>query len=102
MENPELTKGIYTMRIAAMLTGLHPQTIRIYEKLGVIKPSRHKDQRLFSPEDIERLNIAKTLAQKGLNRAGIIAVLKLCSVVGSGKNPRDIKNILASIDKASK
>lgn len=100
-DNPDTTKGIYTMRIASMLTGLHPQTIRIYEKLGVVKPSRYKDQRLFSPEDIEWLNIAKALAQKGVNRAGIMEVMQICSAVSSVKSPRDVKSLLASIYKTT-
>ncbi len=70
--------GVYVMQVAAMLTGMHPQTLRKYERAGFLAPSRHYTVRLYSDEDIARLRMIKHLVDDmGLNLAGVQLVLKL-------------------------
>ncbi len=74
----ESTAGVYVMRVASMLTGMHPQTIRKYERAGFLAPSRHYMMRMYSDEDITRLKMIKHLVNnEGLNMAGVDLVLKL-------------------------
>jgi len=70
--------GVYVMQVAAMLTGLHPQTLRKYERAGLLSPSRQYTIRFYSDEDIERLKMIKHLVNDmGLNLAGVDIVLKI-------------------------
>ncbi|MCX8125685.1 MAG: MerR family transcriptional regulator [Dehalococcoidia bacterium] len=70
--------GVYVMQVASMLTGLHPQTLRKYERAGFLMPSRRFTVRLYSDEDIARLKMIKYLVEGlGLNLAGVELVLKL-------------------------
>jgi MerR family transcriptional regulator/heat shock protein HspR len=65
--------------VAAELCGVHPQTLRQYERLGLVKPSRAGTRnRLYSQEDIERIRRIQRLTQDmGVNLAGVEIVLKL-------------------------
>ena len=64
---------LYTMAVAARLTGMHPQTLRKYERAGLITPARPSgNQRLYSQTDIDRLKRIKHLAdERGINVAGL-------------------------------
>ena len=74
----ESTVGVYVMQVASMLTGMHPQTLRKYERAGFLAPSRHCMMRMYSDEDIARLKMIKHLVDdEGLNMAGVELVLKL-------------------------
>lgn len=70
---------LYMISIAAQLTGLHPQTVRLYERLGLISPMRVGNKnRLFSDADIERLRQIRRLTQDmGVNLAGVEIILDL-------------------------
>jgi MerR family transcriptional regulator/heat shock protein HspR len=75
MEN---TIGVYVMQVASMITGMHPQTLRKYERVGFLEPSRHYNSRMYSNDDITRLKVIKHLVDnEGLNIAGIGLALKL-------------------------
>ena len=65
--------------VAARLAGMHPQTLRIYEERGLIKPARSpKQTRLYSQRDVERLKrIQELTTEFGLNLAGVERVLAL-------------------------
>ena len=65
--------------VAAELAEMHPQTLRMYEARGLIKPKRSpKNTRLYSHEDVERLRrIQRMTADEGLNLAGVETVLEL-------------------------
>ena len=70
--------GVYVIRVASMLCGMHSQTLRKYERAGLISPSRSKMLRMYSDEDIVRLRMIKHLEEEvGLNLAGVNLVLKL-------------------------
>ncbi|MCX7912154.1 MAG: MerR family transcriptional regulator [Dehalococcoidales bacterium] len=78
MENNSGELGVYVMQVAAMLTGMHPQTLRKYERAGFLAPSRRYTVRLYSDEDISRLRMIKHLVDDvGLNLAGVELALKL-------------------------
>lgn len=71
--------GVYVISVAADLAGLHPQTLRAYEREGLITPSRTEGgTRRYSRRDVERLRFIRTLTQdQGLNLAGVRVVLEL-------------------------
>ena len=74
----EPTDGVYIMRVASMLTGMHPQTLRKYERAGLLEPYRNKKLRMYSEADIARLRIIKHLVDDlGLNLAGVKIALKI-------------------------
>jgi MerR family transcriptional regulator, heat shock protein HspR len=69
----------YMISVAADLVGMHPQTLRIYESKGLIRPKRTAgNTRLYSEADIERLRLIQQLTNDlGLNLAGVEQVLQL-------------------------
>ncbi len=71
--------GVYVISVAARLADMHPQTLRKYDREGLVSPSRTDGQRrLYSEEDVARLKVIRTLAEnKGLNLAGVNLVLEL-------------------------
>ncbi|MFQ5860681.1 MAG: heat shock protein transcriptional repressor HspR [Dehalococcoidia bacterium] len=77
-EESEL-KGVYVISVAARLLNMHPQTLRKYERLGLVQPSRTEGMlRLYSEEDIARLRIIKHLVDEvGLNLAGVEMMLEM-------------------------
>jgi MerR family transcriptional regulator/heat shock protein HspR len=72
-------QGVFMISVAAELSGMHPQTLRVYEARGLIKPSRSaKQTRLYSRRDVELLKrIQKLTNEYGLNLAGVERVLSL-------------------------
>jgi MerR family transcriptional regulator, heat shock protein HspR len=78
----EQVGGVYIMRVASMLTGMHPQTLRKYERAGLLEPSRSKTLRMYSEEDIKRLKMIKHLVDDlGLNLAGVKIALRVYDLV---------------------
>ena len=77
METSE--RPIYMISVAAELVGMHPQTLRMYETKGLVRPNRTPGgTRLYSEADIERLRIVQRLTSElGLNLAGVELVLRL-------------------------
>jgi MerR family transcriptional regulator/heat shock protein HspR len=69
----------YMISIAAELVGMHPQTLRIYEQKGLVRPKRTAgNTRLYSEQDVERLRLIQRLTTEiGLNLAGVEQVLHL-------------------------
>jgi MerR family transcriptional regulator/heat shock protein HspR len=69
----------YMISVAAELVGMHPQTLRIYESKGLVRPKRTPgNTRLYSEADLERLRMIQRLTgQLGLNLAGVETVLRL-------------------------
>ena len=69
----------YMISVAADLVGMHPQTLRIYEQKGLVRPKRTSgNTRLYSEADIERLQLIQRLTNElGLNLAGVELVLRL-------------------------
>ncbi|TLM72287.1 MAG: MerR family transcriptional regulator [Actinobacteria bacterium] len=71
-------RPLYMISVAAELAGMHPQTLRIYERKQLIKPQRSGgNTRLYSDADIERLRLITQLTAEGINLAGVIRILEL-------------------------
>jgi MerR family transcriptional regulator/heat shock protein HspR len=72
-------RGVFMISVAAELAGMHPQTLRVYETRGLIKPSRSpKKTRLYSQKDVELLRRIQHLTTEfGMNLAGVERVLEL-------------------------
>lgn len=70
---------LFPISVAAKLCGVHPQTLRAYERQGLISPARVNDKnRMFSEEDIERVRRIQRLTQDlGVNLAGVEIILRL-------------------------
>ena len=69
----------YMISVAADLVGMHPQTLRIYEQKGLVRPKRTPgNTRLYSEQDVERLRLIQRLTTEfGLNLAGVELVLRM-------------------------
>jgi MerR family transcriptional regulator, heat shock protein HspR len=72
------TQAVYVISVAAELAGMHPQTLRIYERRGLVSPARTQGgNRRYSDADIEQLRRISELAESGMNLAGIRRVMEL-------------------------
>ncbi len=72
------TQAVYVISVAAELAGMHPQTLRIYERRGLVQPARTQGgNRRYSDADIERLQRISDLAEEGMNLEGIRRVMEL-------------------------
>ncbi|MFQ6059478.1 MAG: heat shock protein transcriptional repressor HspR [Anaerolineae bacterium] len=76
---PRHDEPCYIISVAAKLVNLHPQTLRYYERLGLVKPARSEGGvRLYSPRDIERLRkIVRLTEDLGVNLAGVEVILHM-------------------------
>ena len=71
-------RPLYMIGVAAELAGMHPQTLRSYEQKGLVTPQRTSgNTRMYSPADIERLELINELTNEGINLAGVIRILDL-------------------------
>ena len=106
--SPEEVEGVYIISVAARILEMHPQTLRKYERVGLVTPSRTVGMlRLYSEEDIARLRLIKHLVgDLGLNLAGVQLVLEAfnhllaISVQTSNVKANELKSFLAkSLDE---
>jgi len=73
---------LYMISVAAILAGMHPQTLRIYERKELICPQRSPgNTRLYSEADIERLRLIQQMTSEGVNLAGVTRILQLTAEV---------------------
>ncbi|MCC6483735.1 MAG: helix-turn-helix transcriptional regulator [Armatimonadetes bacterium] len=79
MSTQHKDEPVYMISIAARLCHMHPQTLRLYERLGLVQPQRRNGRnRLYSEEDIQRLQQIQRLTQDlGVNLAGVEVILGL-------------------------
>ena len=71
-------QAIYVISVAAELAGVHPQTLRVYERKGLLTPQRTAgNTRRYSEQDINLLRRIQELTNEGLNLAGVVKVLEL-------------------------
>ncbi len=73
------SKGAYMISAVAEMYGIHPQTLRLYEREGLLKPSRTEgNTRLYTDEDLQRLEFILSLARElGVNISGIAIILQM-------------------------
>lgn len=70
--------GLYVISVAAELSGLHPQTLRQYDRLGLVSPNRTEGRnRRYSLRDIASLRMVQRLTGEGINHAGIKRIIEL-------------------------
>ncbi|AXX87357.1 heat shock protein transcriptional repressor HspR [Malaciobacter marinus] len=79
MENNAYTEPVYLISAVAQILNIHPQTLRQYEREGLIKPSRTNGKiRLYSQKDIDHIKYVLTLTRElGINLAGVDLILRL-------------------------
>jgi MerR family transcriptional regulator/heat shock protein HspR len=78
MMNRRRTQAVYVISVAAELAGMHPQTLRIYERRGLVQPARTQGgNRRYSDHDIDTLRRISELAEQGMNLEGIKRVMEL-------------------------
>jgi MerR family transcriptional regulator, heat shock protein HspR len=76
MNGPD--QAVYIISVAAELAGVHPQTLRIYEQKGLVRPHRTRgNTRRYSEADIDRLRRVQLLTQDGVNLAGVKRILAM-------------------------
>ena len=71
-------RAVFIISVAAELAGVHPQTLRIYERKGLVRPSRTSgNTRRYSQADIDRLLAIQELTDEGVNLAGVKRIIEL-------------------------
>jgi MerR family transcriptional regulator/heat shock protein HspR len=76
--------GLYVISVAAELSGLHPQTLRQYDRLGLVSPNRTEGRnRRYSLRDIASLRTVQRLVGEGINHAGIKRIIELESAMAN-------------------
>ncbi|MGB2756309.1 MAG: MerR family transcriptional regulator [Acidimicrobiia bacterium] len=74
--------ALYIISVAAELSGMHPQTLRIYERKGLLQPARTEGRsRRYSEQDINRLRRIQELTNEGVGLAGVRRILELEAVL---------------------
>jgi MerR family transcriptional regulator, heat shock protein HspR len=102
-------RGRYMISVAAELVGMHPQTLRLYETKGLVRPSRTPGgTRLYSEADLDRLRLIHRLTSElGLNLAGVLQVLRLEDELRRmqarmAKLERELRDEIASVHRSYK
>ena len=81
---PDDDAGVYVISVAAEISGMHPQTLRQYDKLGLVSPSRTEGRnRRYSLRDIASLRMVQRLVGEGINHAGIKRIIELESAMAN-------------------
>jgi len=86
MTNPESDEelALYVISVAAQLSGLHPQTLRQYDRMGLVSPSRAQGRgRRYSLRDIALLRNVSRMVNEGINLAGIKRIIELESAMSN-------------------
>lgn len=97
MEQERFHRAVYVISVAAELAGVHPQTLRIYERKGLVDPARTGGgSRRYSDADIALLQRIQELTTDGLNLAGVKRVLDLERRVAELEGELDRRDDLAS------
>ena len=104
-----LDREFYFISVAARMLGMHPQTLRKYERLGLVQPTRTVgSMRLYSREELERLRIIKHLVDdNGINLAGVQRLLSIAEVVqrirplvqDEALSPRNTRRLTHELDE---
>ena len=83
-QHPDDDAGVYVISVAAEISGMHPQTLRHYDKLGLVSPSRTEGRnRRYSLRDIALLRTVQKLVGEGINHVGIKRIIELESAMAN-------------------
>ena len=100
MADEQFDRPVYIISVAAELTAMHPQTLRMYERRGLLSPRRMpSNRRMYSAHDLERLRRIQELTELGLNLAGVERVLQMESHMAQMQ--RDLERLRAQLTEAS-
>ena len=78
IDSRDKKQPLYMISVVSRLLGVHPQTLRLYEREGLITPHRTKRTRLYSEEDVEKLAMILRLTREmGVNRSGVEIILRM-------------------------
>jgi MerR family transcriptional regulator/heat shock protein HspR len=81
---PDDDAGVYVISVAAELSGMHPQTLRQYDRMGLVSPDRTSGRnRRYSLRDIASLRMVQRLVGEGINHAGIKRIIELESAMAN-------------------
>lgn len=96
---PKDDEPCYIISVAAKMVNLHPQTLRYYERVGLVRPTRSGgNRRLYSPRDIERLHrIARLTDELGVNLAGVEVILNMTRTMERMR--REMEQMEAEFDR---
>lgn len=90
----------YTIGIMAKLLEIHPQTLRLYERVGLVQPKRAKGRRLYSNRDLDRLQTVLQLTrEQGINLAGVEFFLELKDQIDDIQ--KDMEAILEALEESA-
>jgi MerR family transcriptional regulator/heat shock protein HspR len=93
-------RPVYLISVAAELSGMHPQTLRMYERRGLVRPQRTaKNTRRYSWVDLQRLRRIQELTEMGLNLAGVERVLALEAQMEA--MAREVELLRAGLEEAA-
>ncbi|WP_040336135.1 MerR family transcriptional regulator [Candidatus Magnetobacterium casense] len=82
MVKKDKDQPLYVISVVAEMLGVHPQTLRLYEREGFVCPKRYNRQRKYSEEDIERLDMIIQLTRDlGVNKAGVEIILRMRGII---------------------
>jgi len=103
---------VFFISVAARMLGMHPQTLRKYERLGLVQPTRTiGSMRLYSRDELERLRIIKRLVEDGgVNLAGVRRLLSVAEIVQRMRplmrdepmSPRDMRRLAQELDSLTR
>jgi MerR family transcriptional regulator/heat shock protein HspR len=90
-------RAVFIISVAAELAGVHPQTLRIYERKGLVRPKRTSgNTRRYSQADVDRLLEIQALTEEGVNLAGVKRIMELrAEVSGLRRQLDDVRSQLA-------
>jgi MerR family transcriptional regulator/heat shock protein HspR len=101
MPTPRDARALYVISVAAELAGVHPQTLRIYERKGLIEPARTSGRsRRYSDRDIALLQRIQELTNEGVSLVGVQKILDLESLLGDARVR--IEQLEAALDDAQR
>jgi len=96
-------EAVFTIAVAARLTGMHPQTLRKYERGGLLRPARLAgNHRLYSAADVLRLRRIQVLVNRGLNLAGLELALAMADVLDAVAPDATRAEMRRAIDRATR
>ncbi|MEJ2314461.1 MAG: MerR family transcriptional regulator [Nitrospirota bacterium] len=97
----EKDRPLYMIGVVSRMLRVHPQTLRLYEKEGFVRPKRIGGQRLYSEADLERLNLILELTRDlGVNRAGVEIILRMRHRLESLQS--EVEEMLGLMEEATK
>lgn len=101
MAKRDKKQPLYMISVVSEMLGVHPQTLRMYEREGFITPRRMKRLRLYSEEDVEKLDLILNLTKElGVNKAGVEIILRMRHRLDAIQ--REMEEMMMSLDENTK